>query len=135
MGTKVQLKQLKSFAKKRSERVVSPAAVPSNAKAAEGANECLGHITTAILALRQSEPGLLDATVVDALRFQYREPGARMSDKNPANQALERVRGETGYETAVWRMSIKSLLSLVDPSHRADRKTTQFLDLLETVAN
>jgi|GWRWMinimDraft_5_1066013.scaffolds.fasta_scaffold58444_2 hypothetical protein len=128
-------KRLKAFAKKRDTRVQSatPSAVSGDRERVR--TECLGKLTAAILVARESDSKLRDSTVIEALRYECREPGAHISAGNRVHRELESIRAQNSFETSIWRSAIKSILELVDGASSMDRNSTQLLDLLDTVAN
>jgi len=97
--------------------------------------ECLGKLTAAILATRNRDSKLVDATVVEALRYECREVGAHLSSRNRVHLAMESIRAETTYETSTWRSAIRSILEFVDATAASNRNSTQLLDLLDTVVH
>ena len=59
---------------------------------------------------------------IEALRYECREPGARISSSNRIHVEIESIRAETKYETAIGRSAIKSILKLVDEVGAMHRK-------------
>jgi len=130
-----QSKRLKAFAKKREARVPQVMVRTVGGDRERIRTECLGKLTAAILATRSSDPKLRDATVVEALRYACREPGAHVSSRNRVHLAMESIRSENMYETSTWRSAIRSILELVDATAARNRNSTQLLDLLDTVVH
>ena len=129
-------RRLKAFAKKREVRGQQVAPTPAASVSREQMRtECLGKLTAAILEARNKDAKLRDTTVIEALRYECHEPGARISSSNRIHVAMESIREETRYETAIWRSAIKSILELVDEAGAMHRNSTQLLDLMDTVAN
>ena len=130
-----QSKRLKAFAKKRETRVPQLVTGTSGGERERIRTDCLGKLTAVILATRSRDSQLRDATVVEALHYECREPGAHVSPRNRMHLALETLRAENTYETSIWRSAIRSILELVDATAAMDRNSTQLLDLLDTVAH
>lgn len=133
MNSKDQAKRLKAFAKKREARV-SPAVSPAASDREKERVACLGAVTASILELRRQDSKLRDSSVIEALRYEVREPGVRLSSDNPVHRVIESVKSQNAYDVQVWRSAIKALLAMSDPMHTPHRNPTQLLDLMETVA-
>lgn len=134
MGQKDKAKQLKAFAKKREQRSSVESQVPSTSERERLRVECLGIVTDAILRVRELDPKLRDSVVLEALRYECREPGVTLSASNAVHAAMEASRREKQYDTQVWRAALKALLAMSAPANTPNRSPTQLLDLLETVA-
>jgi hypothetical protein len=133
MNSKDQAKQLKAFAKRRQMRpevVVSPAANDREKRRVE----CLELVTRAILDARREDPKLRDAAVMEALRYELREPGAKQPLNNLVYGKIETVRIGYQEDAPLWRSALKALLAMSDPVSVQSRNPTQLLDLLETLS-
>lgn len=133
MNSKDQAKRLKAFAKRRQTRPEVTAA-PENRDREKQRSQCLELVTRAILDVRRHDSKLRDAVVVEALRFEVREPGAKEPLNNMIYQAISAVRSGISCDIQVWRSALKSLLAMSDPPSAQNRNPTQLLDLMETVS-
>jgi hypothetical protein len=133
MNSKDQAKRLKAFAKRRQSR--SEATVPpENNDREKQRSQCLEVVTSAILNLRRQDSKLRDVVVIEALRYEVREPGAKEPLDNVVYQAIEVARNGITCDIQIWRSALKSLLAMSDPASTQNRNPTQLLDLMETVS-